>query len=103
MKKMATHDLEFEAAGDAHNANQTMQYDTVDCMQRSAQGAVCCGDCYAMCLQSGAAMPETTHRLATNFMQGKEVRSVHRMVKSRLYFTSESHMYAMLNVLRSVY
>ncbi len=46
-------------------------------------------------------MPETTHRLATNFMQGKEVRSVHRMVKSRLYFTSESHMYAMLNVLRS--
>ena len=53
--------------------------------------------------RTGAAMPETTHRLATNFMQGKEVRSVHRMVKTRLYFTSESHMYAMLNVLRSVY
>lgn len=39
-----------------------------------------------------------THRLDASY--AKNVKSTHRSVRSRLYFTSESHLHSLLNVLR---
>ncbi|CAI5701341.1 unnamed protein product [Peronospora effusa] len=39
-----------------------------------------------------------THRLNPSY--AKKVKSAHRSVRTRLYFTSESHLHSLLNVLR---
>jgi len=41
-----------------------------------------------------------THRLDKRAATAMGVKSLHRHVRSRIFFTSESHLYAMLNVLR---
>eukprot|EP00123_Amoebidium_parasiticum_P001100 comp12106_c0_seq1/m.6841 comp12106_c0_seq1/g.6841 ORF comp12106_c0_seq1/g.6841 comp12106_c0_seq1/m.6841 type:complete len:972 (-) comp12106_c0_seq1:73-2988(-) len=43
---------------------------------------------------------ETVHRLDTRYARNVGVRSHTRHVRTRLYFTSESHIHSMLNVLR---
>jgi inositol hexakisphosphate/diphosphoinositol-pentakisphosphate kinase len=43
----------------------------------------------------------STHRLNPNYVQNKNrIKSTHRAVRTRLYFTSESHLHTLLNVLR---
>ncbi|RLN94184.1 hypothetical protein BBJ28_00017518 [Nothophytophthora sp. Chile5] len=42
-----------------------------------------------------------THRLNPSYAKNKhEIKSTHRSVRTRLYFTSESHLHSLLNVLR---
>lgn len=42
-----------------------------------------------------------THRLNPTYAKNKhEIKSTHRSVRTRLYFTSESHLHTLLNVLR---
>lgn len=42
-----------------------------------------------------------THRLNPSYAKNKhEIKSTHRSVRTRLYFTSESHLHTLLNVLR---
>ena len=43
---------------------------------------------------------ETVHRLDPQYMSETNIKSFHRHVRTRLYFTSESHVHAVLNVLR---
>lgn len=42
---------------------------------------------------------KVTHRLNPSYAK-KEIKSTHRSVRTRLYFTSESHLHTLLNVLR---
>ncbi|TMW67341.1 hypothetical protein Poli38472_012457 [Pythium oligandrum] len=43
----------------------------------------------------------STHRLNPSYAKNKhEIKSTHRSVRTRLYFTSESHLHTLLNVLR---
>jgi hypothetical protein len=46
---------------------------------------------------------ETQHRLDPRFAKHMKIKSADRHVKTRLYFTSESHMHSLLNVLRYAY
>jgi inositol hexakisphosphate/diphosphoinositol-pentakisphosphate kinase len=44
---------------------------------------------------------KVTHRLNPSYAKDKhEIKSTHRSVRTRLYFTSESHLHTLLNVLR---
>ena len=43
---------------------------------------------------------ETVYRLDSSYMSELNIRSLSRHVRTRLYFTSESHVHAVLNVLR---
>jgi len=43
---------------------------------------------------------ETFHRLDRRFARSLGIKSSDRMVRTRLYFTSESHLHALLNVIR---
>uniref|UniRef100_M4BKI9 Inositol hexakisphosphate and diphosphoinositol-pentakisphosphate kinase n=1 Tax=Hyaloperonospora arabidopsidis (strain Emoy2) TaxID=559515 RepID=M4BKI9_HYAAE len=49
-------------------------------------------------LQPDLLKDHNTHRLNPSY--AKKVKSAHRSVRTRLYFTSESHLHSLLNVLR---
>ncbi|CEG50025.1 phosphoglycerate mutase-like protein [Plasmopara halstedii] len=49
-------------------------------------------------LQPDVVKDHNTHRLNPSY--AKKVKSAHRSVRTRLYFTSESHLHSLLNVLR---
>merc|ERR1712100_208486 len=43
---------------------------------------------------------ESVFRLDSRYGEETKIRSMDRLVRTRLYFTSESHVHALLNVLR---
>eukprot|EP00512_Aurantiochytrium_limacinum_P001106 CAMPEP_0171485940 /NCGR_PEP_ID=MMETSP0958-20121227/816_1 /TAXON_ID=87120 /ORGANISM="Aurantiochytrium limacinum, Strain ATCCMYA-1381" /LENGTH=1196 /DNA_ID=CAMNT_0012018769 /DNA_START=126 /DNA_END=3717 /DNA_ORIENTATION=- len=49
---------------------------------------------------SSVASEETFHRLDRRHARSMGIKSSDRMVRTRLYFTSESHLHSLLNVLR---
>ncbi|TDH71809.1 hypothetical protein CCR75_003535 [Bremia lactucae] len=49
-------------------------------------------------LQPDVLKDHNTHRLNPSY--AKKIKSAHRSVRTRLYFTSESHLHSLLNVLR---
>ena len=51
-------------------------------------------------INAGSPQQETEHRLDTRFAKELGIKSTNRHVLTRVYFTSESHMHSILNILR---
>ena len=51
-------------------------------------------------LLSSDAGPQSTYQLDPTHARDTNIKSAHRSVRTRLYFTSESHLHTLLNVLR---